>query len=994
MHLAPFMAKLWKLAEQRVCEAGPRTGPGEHAPLTALKGEGVRVAASLSWSPPRLMRSRPAISLAVSASLALGSGAAAPAALAEDGLAMPTAPSGVSIKVGQADAFSRIEFDAVQPRSARRDGQDLVLQFGQVAAPNLSLLRVDPPRYLKTASTRQTAGGLELRLTLAPGVEAKLGRADGGAYVNLAPGASATAPADQTPDRKVDPVPASGVVKMHAQLQHGVLSLRFDWRSPVGAAVFRRGEAIWLVFDAHAKVDLSEAPAGLPQARRIELVPTTHVTALRILAPDGVAASVDAQGAAWTLSLGAVSAKPSSPVTVKPEAGGLAVQLAGATGVFWLDDPAVGDRLAVVTALAPVKGVAVPRRLVDADILASAQGLALSPLAQDLSVVSDGDVVRIGRPGGLQLSAQAPQIARVPLTLPQPAALPGLVDFDGWSKTGQGGFMARYETLLQGASDEGAKGKDAPLQARFGFARFLVGSQLAFEAIGVLDLMAKTDPQVTATPEFRGLRGAARVMAGRYKDAQADFSSPALSSDPSSALWRSYAAAKLGDAAGARQAFAEGRGVLGQFAPVWRERFLEAQGAAALAGGDLASARNILQVVQTLKPAGVDGDRLQLDLARLAQATGQPDQALPLFAAAEASPYGGVSAPALLYATEMQQGRDRISPADAMATLGSIRFRWRGDGTELEAARALGRLYIAQGRYRDALEALRASQTASAELPAAAAVQGDLGSAFRSLFLGGGADGLPPIQALALFLDFKDLTPVGADGDAMVRKLARRLVDVDLLDQAAELLKYQADNRLDGVARAEVDTDLALIQVMNRQPEAALDALNGSRTTLLPSALQSQRRVIQSRALSALGRYDDALEILDTDASPDARAARAEALWRKRDWPQAGKLMEVALGDRFKSAAPLDDLEQAELLRAAIAYSLAGDEAGLDRLRTRYGVQAGGAKDAALLKVALAGPQAGFGAADYGRAGSEADTFATWVAAMKARLMASGLAKA
>ncbi len=942
------------------------------------------------------MRSRPAISLAVSASLALG-GAAAPAARADAGPApAPDAPSGVSVKVGQAEAFSRIEFDGVQPRSARRDGQDLVLQFGHVAPPNLSLLRVDPPRYLKTAVTRETADGMELRLTLAEGVEAKVGRADGGAYVNLSPGAAAPAPADQTPDRKLDPVPVSGVVKAHAELEHGTLSLRFDWRAPVGAAVFRRGEAIWVVFDTHAKLDLSEAPGGLPQARRIEPVAGLNVTALRILAPDGVVATASAQGASWTIALSAVNGAPPSPLTVKPEAGGLAAQLAGATGVFWLDDPAVGDRLAVVTALGPAKGVLAPRRLVDTDILASTQGLALSPLASDLTVVSDGDVVRIGRPSGLQLSAgaQAPLIVATPLSLPQPAALPALIDFEGWSKTGQGGFLARYEALLQGASDEGVQGKDAPILARFGFARFLVGSQMAFEAIGVLDLMAKTNRQVMTTPEFRGLRGAARAMAGRYKDAQADFSSPALSSDPSSALWRGYVAARLGDAAGARQAFAEGRGVLGQFAPDWRERFLQAQGEAALAAGDLGGARNTLQIAQALKPQGVDADRLTLDLGRLAVATGQPDAAVPLFATAEASPYGGVSAPALLYATELQQAHDRIAPADAAAVLASIRFRWRGDGTELEAARALGRLYIAQGRYRDALEALRASQTASATLPAAAGVQGDLGSAFRSLFLDGGADGLPPIQALALFFDFKDLTPVGADGDAMVRKLARRLVDVDLLDQAAELLKYQADNRLDGVARGEVDTDLALIQVMNRQPEAALDALNASRTTLLPADLQSRRRVIQSRALGALGRYDDALEILDADRSPDAQAARGEALWRKRDWPGAGKAMEVALGDRFKSAAPLADLEQAELLRAAIAYSLAGDESGLGRLRTRYGAQADGAKDAALLKVALAGPQAGFGGADYGRVSPDADTFATWVAAMKARLMASGLAKA
>ncbi len=955
------------------------------------------------------MRSRPAISLAVTASLALGGGAPFAMAAPETGPPVSGTPEGpatdaaggVSIKVGQAEAFSRIEFDGVQPRSARREGGDLVLQFGQVSPPNLSLLRVDPPRYLKTASTRQTPAGMELRLTLAEGVQVKIGRADGGTYVNLAPVDATPAPKDQTPDRKVDPVPASGKVKMHAALQNGVLQLRFDWRAPVGAAVFRRGEAVWLVFDAHADVDLSEVPGALPQARRIEVVSSPNATALRILAPENVQASASAEGASWTLALGHSAAATPSPVTVKPEAGGLAAQMAGATGVFWFDDPSVGDRLAVVTALGPPKGVLAARHMVDADILASAQGLALAPLAGDLTVVSDAEVVRIGRPSGLQLSEgvqqNLPLVATGP-SLPRPAALPALIDFEGWSKTGPGGFMARYESLLQGASDEGAAAKGAagvtpPTDARFGFARFLVGSELAFEAIGVLDLMGKTNPLVMSTPEFRGLRGAARVMAGRYKDAQADFSSPTLSSDPSSALWRGYAAARLGDNTGARQAFAAGRVVLDQFTPAWRARFLEADAEAALGTGDLPGARGALQSAILLKPAGVDADRLQLDLGRLAQAAGQPDQALPLFAVAETSPYGGVSAPALLYATEAQQAQGRISQADAASTLASVRFRWRGDATELEAARALGRLYIVQGRYREALEALRSSQTASPDLPASAAVQGDLTTAFRSLFLDGGADGLPPIQALALFFDFKDLTPVGSDGDAMVRKLARRLVDVDLLDQAAELLKYQADNRLDGVARAQVDTDLALIQVMNRQPEAALDALNASRTTLLPNELQSQRRVIQARALSALGRTDDALEILDVDTSADALAARADVLWRKRDWPQAGKLLELALGARFKSPAPLSDVEQAELLRAAIAYSLAGDDAGVTRLRTRYGRQVDASKTPAMLKVALAGPQGEPDLAAYGQAPSETQTFAAWVAAMKTRLLTSDLAK-
>ncbi len=222
----------------------------------------------------------------------------------------------------------------------------------------------------------------------------------------------------------------------------------------------------------------------------------------------------------------------------------------------------------------------------------------------------------------------------------------------------------------------------------------------------------------------------------------------------------------------------------------------------------------------------------------------------------------------------------------------------------------------------------------------------------------------------------------------MVRKLARRLVDVDLLDQAAQLLKYQADNRLDGVARASVDTDLAMIQLMNRQPEAALDAINGSRTTLLPKDMAERRRVLQARALAALGRNDDALELLDRDNSPDALEARGEIAWRQRDWPKAGAILEGRLGDRWKSAAPLTVEEQAILLRAGIAYSLADDNAGLARLRSHYTSLADAAPNPNALKVALAGVGAGpYTATDYVRAISDSDAFAGWVTAMKARYM-------
>src|SRR5690606_37505162 len=160
----------------------------------------------------------------------------------------------------------------------------------------------------------------------------------------------------------------------------------------------------------------------------------------------------------------------------------------------------------------------------------------------------------------------------------------------------------------------------------------------------------------------------------------------------------------------------------------------------------------------------------------------------------------------------------------------------------------------------EALEALRSAGLRLPELPEAVALQADLAQAFRTLFLAGMADGLEPVQALALLFDYQDLTPIAADGATIGRQLTRPLVDADLLAQAAELLDYQANTRLDGVARAQVATDLAVIHLMDRQPEKALAAINASRTTVLPTALNVERRRVEARALTMLGRHEHALE--------------------------------------------------------------------------------------------------------------------------------------
>jgi tetratricopeptide (TPR) repeat protein len=373
--------------------------------------------------------------------------------------------------------------------------------------------------------------------------------------------------------------------------------------------------------------------------------------------------------------------------------------------------------------------------------------------------------------------------------------------------------------------------------------------------------------------------------------------------------------------------------------------------------------------------------------ARLFELDGQSDRALAVYAAIGRAPLDAVAVPAKLGVVRLSLAKGTMKADAAAKELEGLRWRWRGDATELAVIRQLGQLYLSQGLYREALTALKGAGPNLSRLEGAAEIRSDLGAAFRMLFLEGGADGLQPVQALGLFYDFRELTPIGADGDEMVRRLSRRLVDVDLLDQAAELLKYQVENRLEGVAKAQVATDLAAVYLMDRQPEPALQAIWNSRNTILPTALNTERRALEARALMDLGRFDHALEVLGADASPEARDVRAEVFWKQQNWAGAAALYEGLLDDRFRNPAALTIAEEARLIRAGVGYSLANDSVALSRLSRNYSAFVAAARAKTALSIALddgAGGSASPG--DFAALASSADTFAGWVAAMKAEL--------
>lgn len=919
------------------------------------------------------------------AAAAAGAVAFAPlAAPAQEG--RPSDP--LSISIGQSSQFTRVEFGGVVGvrSQVRREADKVIVRLGVSAAPDISRLRVDPPQGVKAVETRMARGGAtDLVLTLAEGAEARYGVADGAVWLNLYAPGKAPAP---TAEERASIV--NSVVPVRAVSTPDKTVLTFQWGGPVGAAVFRRGEAVWVVFDTAAKMDMAGAKA-LGPARDARWAAGPDYTAVRIAAADGLPVSAEGQGGTWTVTIGGPPAAASGVEVDRSDDGSatLVARMAGATKAVWLTDPLVGDRFAAVTALAPGKGFSGARSTVDLSLIPTAQGLAVETATDDLKIEAAGDLVTLSRPDGLTLSPPSAMLeaAGAENDAPKRAAHPALI-LEEWAAAGDEGFSARYRRLQDAAAEETIAGTDnprAPIAARMALARFLVGSGLNYEAVGVLDALIAKAPNMQGEPEVRGLRGAARVGVGRLEEAQVDFAGASLSNDPATKVWQGYVAAQQGDWEGARRAFAAGASVIDDFPKEWRARFGAAHALAAIETNDLPAARQLLDYVFSQNASAADQLTARVVQARLFDLTGDKERALKVYKAVARAPLDGIATPAKLGAISLEMEKGVLTPDQAAQQLELLKWRWRGDATELAVIRKLADIYLQQGRYREALDALRGAGKRMAGVPGAAEIQADQSNAFRALFLEGAADGLQPVQALALFYDFRELTPIGADGDEMVRRLSRRLIDVDLLDQAAELLKHQVDERLDGVAKAQVATNLATVYLMDRQPEKALQVIWGSRTTLLPNAINSERRALEARALMDLGRYDHALEVLDRDQSAPAREVRGDIFWKQQKWAEAAPLYEARLGDRYKQATvPLTPSEESLLIRAGVGYSLSGNRAALDRLRGQYTPFIAKARSANAIRVALDDNLSGVaGAGDFAGLASSADTFVGWVNAAK-----------
>ena len=818
-------------------------------------------------------------------------------------------------------------------------------QAGEIAPPTSETLARQANIEINPESAPKLPPAAEAQMPTPPSKEPPAAAAEVPPKMPLA----APVPAPPPPEIKSGDSAAS----VSASRDSDGLRLSFSFSAATPAALFRRADTVWLLFDSKKPIDVEPIRSqGGAVIADVSVMPLENGQAIRIRLNRPQMPSLTGEeqpgGANWTVTFADAMRTPTQPLMAirniaDPAHANVAVPLSKAGRLHRLVDPDAGDTLMVVTAMAPVRGFIKRQDFVEMSLLESIHGVVIRPSSDDVTAEIASDKIIVGRPGGLTLSSAGTGVERAP------TAVRPIFDVGEWRKNQEGNFVAREDELVDAAASAEA---DQRMPARIDLARFYLARGMYPEAKGVLDLTLADAKPGSEDPVALIVHSVASVLMGRPERGLKDLASPAIGSNYDSQLWKALAFARSGKWAEAREKFKSVEFAVTSL-PIELQRIVIVDTMRASlevrdypGAAKRASELEVIGLPAELKPA------ISVLRGRLAEALGHDKDALDEYKTAVESSDRAAAAEAKLLEIGLRQKRDEISQTDALRELETLAVTWRGDALEVQTLEMLARIYADTGRYGESFAAVKVANRLQPNSELARQGQDAASALFAQLFLGQKGDDLPPIDALGMFYEHRELTPIGRRGDEMIRRLADRLVAVDLLDQASELLQYQIDKRLEGAARAQVAARLAMVYLTNRKPDRAIAALRTTRIADLSGELRQQRLLLEARAQSDVGRHDLALDIISNISGREAIRLRSDIYWASRQWRESSEQIELYYADRWRDFKPLNPVEKGDVIRAVVGYALAEDAIGLARFREKYAPLMSGDVDRAAFETA------------------------------------------
>lgn len=769
-------------------------------------------------------------------------------------------------------------------------------------------------------------------------------------------------------------------INVSAAKDSAVIRLPFSERAAI--AVFVRGNYLWIVLDNAYNVDLSD----FESLQKTVVVKAESIKAdksvIRVALEDNIYVSVAKEESSfeWAILLTEGKHQPTHPLAVEvntdpPSPPNVFIKSLQMADVVSITDPLIGDEMLVTPLYTFGEAIAVGREFIEFSILPTAQGIAVIKKEDNILTTELRNGLRISSPQGTILTAGLPPVSST-VTTSTLQNIPTLFPYEKWQLPPDVPERKELQRLFRGIV-ENTNHREANEQ-RIRLAQIYIGKGLAAEALGILGGIGRTDPIFYRTSKLAALHGAANFLMYRFSEAARDFSASELNNNKEIEFWRTLLADLLGtptpyDFLGMNEDY------ISKYPPLLRQRL------AIVAANHSVDEKNYnvsLKIFDTLRgnadssqaennklePSKTDTSKSETSkteagktenakeesnkgdlattirpyinylFAKIATETGQATEGVDMWeqlTSDYSNPFIQTHAEFSKIIWDMNHGN--LDKEHAIEKLERLRLSWHGDGMELKILELLGNLYSDKKDYVNAMRVWDNGVSSFPSTPIAIEMARKMRSTFTVMFSEEATVNTPPMDALVLYYQYKSYAPSTGANSEITDRLADKLVGIDLLQQAANLLDHEMRSNVSKERRSRVGAKIASIYLMAHDPQKALSVLQDSVYGEVPNSLKALRNRLTSQALFEMGELDRAKQIIARDEGVDAERIRLGIYWQQKDWPNVITTSEGILKIRKDVSAQLSIEESDTVLRLALAYVFQNDPLQLQYLHDYFG---------------------------------------------------------
>lgn len=707
----------------------------------------------------------------------------------------------------------------------------------------------------------------------------------------------------------------------------------FPFQKPVGAAALIRNDHLLMVFDE--KISFLVPENDLIADASISFIDGFTIINARVKNHHLLLNPAENN---WVLQQqGDGEAMDNLPISFKEQE--VSMLTGGQTRPVKITDAKIGDEIIMI----PVKSVKArvknKIKFVDFAILPTIQGAAIEKLSDNLSIKSLNSAVTINSPHfdvqnlPKQKDGEKEFFASNMVASLLPWSSQGVVTSDNFVEN-----INYYNDQISSATSEEERNK-----FRIQSAEFLFVNEMYQEAIGKLSIITINNLANDDLKKAKMLAVVSFYLSGNYNQARKILEEIKDSSDLKQYsneinIWNNA----INYYAGVSQVkFLDFdiKNLPPNYPPNIRAMLLLTAMKERMIAKDTITLKSLSDQLKELKPLISNRDlenQASLMQAKYAELNGDIIGALkiaqPLTDPIDKSE---VRAKAELLVTELKLKNGQMTNQEAIDNLERAKYIWRGDALEAELMMVLGDLYLTEGNYLNALRTYRVISSDFTFGNQSLIAIRRMSKLFAELFSADNSEiqKLTTLEALGLFYEFKELVPIGVEGDDMVVRLSDRLITLDLLEKAAALLDHQLKYRVEEKQKPVIGTKLAEIYLMDQKAREALKTLQETDVVNISDDLYKKRIFLRGQAYAMLGDLDNALAVLVKDyQSITSLTIISDIYLATKDYDKVISILDPY----FYDIETLDIPRAQLLLRLAISFAESKNFSEMSRIRNKF----------------------------------------------------------